>query len=107
VCSIAGTIDATADRAAAVVGLLNDAQAHRGPGHSVITGAGRITLGNSPAFRMPNGCRPRCVLRRPLRCASTGEDARVEEAVLNRSRVASYRMLTSRRRNERSERAGR
>ena len=77
-CSIAGTIDATAERAAARVGLLNDAQAHRGPDHTVITRVGGITLGNSPAYRIPNGCWPRCVQRWPLQRASTGEDARVE-----------------------------
>jgi asparagine synthase (glutamine-hydrolysing) len=46
-CGIAGTIDAVADRAAARVSLLNDAQTHRGPEHSVVARAGGITLGNT------------------------------------------------------------
>jgi asparagine synthase (glutamine-hydrolysing) len=46
-CGIAGTIDTMAERAAARVGLLNDAQTHRGPDHSVIARAGGITLGNT------------------------------------------------------------
>ena len=46
-CGIAGTIDTMADRAAARVGLINDAQTHRGPDHSVIVRAGGITLGNT------------------------------------------------------------
>ena len=46
-CGIAGTIDTVADRAVARVSLLNDAQTHRGPDHSVIARAGGITLGNT------------------------------------------------------------
>jgi len=46
-CGIAGTIDTTAERALARVSLLNDAQTHRGPDHSVIARAGGITLGNT------------------------------------------------------------
>jgi asparagine synthase (glutamine-hydrolysing) len=46
-CGIAGTIDRVADRAAARVSLLNDAQTHRGPEHSVIKRVGGITLGNT------------------------------------------------------------
>ncbi len=57
-CGIAGTIDATAERAAARVGLLNDARAHRSPDHSVITRVGGIALGNSPAYRIPKSCLP-------------------------------------------------
>ena len=46
-CGIAGTIDTMAERAAARVSLLNDAQTHRGPDHSVTTRVGGITLGNT------------------------------------------------------------
>ena len=46
-CGITGTIDAMADRAAARVRQLNDAQTHRGPDHEVITRVGGITLGNT------------------------------------------------------------
>lgn len=46
-CGIAGAIDAVADRAAVRVGLLNDAQRHRGPDHAVVARAGRFTLGNT------------------------------------------------------------
>jgi asparagine synthase (glutamine-hydrolysing) len=46
-CGIAGAIDETPERAAARVCLLNDAQAHRGPDHRVITRIGAITLGNT------------------------------------------------------------
>jgi asparagine synthase (glutamine-hydrolysing) len=46
-CGIAGTIDTVAERALARVGLLNGAQTHRGPDHSVIARVGGITLGNT------------------------------------------------------------
>jgi asparagine synthase (glutamine-hydrolysing) len=46
-CGIAGTIDAVAERAVARVSLLNEAQTHRGPDHSVIGRVGGITLGNT------------------------------------------------------------
>jgi asparagine synthase (glutamine-hydrolysing) len=46
-CGIAGTIDTTTERAMARVNLLNVAQAHRGPDHSVIARVGGITLGNT------------------------------------------------------------
>jgi asparagine synthase (glutamine-hydrolysing) len=46
-CGITGTIDAMADRAAARVSQLNDAQTHRGPDHEVIIRVGGITLGNT------------------------------------------------------------
>ena len=46
-CGIAGTIDAVAERAVARVSLLNEAQTHRGPDHSVIVAVGGITLGNT------------------------------------------------------------
>jgi asparagine synthase (glutamine-hydrolysing) len=46
-CGIAGTIDTVAERAVTRVNLLNDAQTHRGPDHSVIARAGGITLGNT------------------------------------------------------------
>jgi asparagine synthase (glutamine-hydrolysing) len=46
-CGIAGTIDTVAERAAARVSLLNDAQTHRGPDHSVIARVAGITLGNT------------------------------------------------------------
>jgi asparagine synthase (glutamine-hydrolysing) len=46
-CGIAGTIDRAGERAVARVILLNDAQMHRGPDHSVITQVGGITLGNT------------------------------------------------------------
>jgi hypothetical protein len=107
VCSSAGTIDTTAERAAARVGLPNDAQAYRGPDHTGITEVGGIALGNSSAYRIPNGCSPRCVQRWPLQRASAGGDARVERNGREPVAGASYRMLTPRRRNERSQRAGR
>ena len=46
-CGIAGVIDPVAERAAARVHLLNDAQTHRGPDHAAVTRAGVITLGNT------------------------------------------------------------
>jgi len=46
-CGIAGTIDPVAERAVARVSLLNGAQTHRGPDHSVIARVGGITLGNT------------------------------------------------------------
>src|ERR1039457_1494462 len=46
-CGIAGTIDTVPERAVARVSLINDAQTHRGPDHSVIARAGGITLGNT------------------------------------------------------------
>lgn len=47
VCGIAGAINIAADRAAATVGLLNAAQRHRGPDHSVVVRIGGFTLGNT------------------------------------------------------------
>lgn len=46
-CGIAGAIDPAGERAAARVRLLNGAQRHRGPDHSVIARVGRFTLGNT------------------------------------------------------------
>lgn len=46
-CGIAGAIDVAADRAAARVRLLNEAQSHRGPDHSVVVTVGTFTLGNT------------------------------------------------------------
>ena len=46
-CGIAGVIDPVAERAAARVHLLNDAQTHRGPDHAAVTRASVITLGNT------------------------------------------------------------
>ena len=46
-CGIAGTIDATAERALTRVSLLNNAQTHRGPDHSAIERVVEITLGNT------------------------------------------------------------
>jgi asparagine synthase (glutamine-hydrolysing) len=46
-CGIAGTIDANAGRAAALVSMLNDSQRHRGPDHSIVARAGIFTLGNT------------------------------------------------------------
>jgi asparagine synthase (glutamine-hydrolysing) len=46
-CGIAGAIDVAADRAAARVRLLNEAQSHRGPDHSVLARVGAFTLGNT------------------------------------------------------------
>ena len=46
-CGIAGAIDGAADRAAARVKLLNKAQSHRGPDHSVVVRVGSFTLGNT------------------------------------------------------------
>jgi GT2 family glycosyltransferase len=44
----------------------------------VITRVGGITLGNSPAYRIPNGAGLDACKRWPLQSASKGEDARVE-----------------------------
>jgi asparagine synthase (glutamine-hydrolysing) len=46
-CGIAGSIDPIAERAMATVGQLNDAQAHRGPDHKMVTRIGGIALGNT------------------------------------------------------------
>ena len=46
-CGIAGTIDTMTERAVARVSLLNDAQTHRGPDHTVIAQVGGITVGNT------------------------------------------------------------
>ena len=46
-CGIAGVIDPVAERAAARVHLLNDAQTHRGPDHAAVTRPIVITLGNT------------------------------------------------------------
>jgi asparagine synthase (glutamine-hydrolysing) len=46
-CGIAGAIDVAADRAAARVKLLNEAQSHRGPDHNVVVRVGAFTLGNT------------------------------------------------------------
>jgi asparagine synthase (glutamine-hydrolysing) len=46
-CGIAGAMDTIPERAAVRVRLLNEAQTHRGPDHTVITRAGGITLGNT------------------------------------------------------------
>ena len=46
-CGIAGVIDPVAERAAARVHLLNEAQTHRGPDHAAVTRASVITLGNT------------------------------------------------------------
>jgi asparagine synthase (glutamine-hydrolysing) len=46
-CGIAGAIDRAADRAAARVEMLNEAQSHRGPDHSVVARVGSFTLGNT------------------------------------------------------------
>jgi asparagine synthase (glutamine-hydrolysing) len=46
-CGIAGAVDTSAERARVRVGLVNDAQTHRGPDHAVITRASGITLGNT------------------------------------------------------------
>ena len=54
-CSSVGTIDATAERAAARLGLPKDAQRIPGPGHTVISRVGGITLGHSPACQMAVG----------------------------------------------------
>jgi asparagine synthase (glutamine-hydrolysing) len=47
VCGIAGVLDPVPGRAAALVGALNDMQAHRGPDHAVVVRAGNVTLGNT------------------------------------------------------------
>jgi len=47
VCGIAGAIDIEPDRAAAQVSVLNTAQWHRGPDHSVVARVGGFTLGNT------------------------------------------------------------
>jgi asparagine synthase (glutamine-hydrolysing) len=46
-CGIAGAIDHDEGRAAARVKLLNEAQRHRGPDHTVVARAGGFTLGNT------------------------------------------------------------
>jgi asparagine synthase (glutamine-hydrolysing) len=46
-CGIAGAIDTMAERALARVSLLNAAQTHRGPDHTVIARVGGITVGNT------------------------------------------------------------
>jgi asparagine synthase (glutamine-hydrolysing) len=46
-CGIGGAVDAAEHRAAARVRLLNAAQEHRGPDHSVLARVGGITLGNT------------------------------------------------------------
>src|ERR1700735_3959729 len=46
-CGIAGAIDVAADRAIAEVRLINEAQSHRGPDHSVVVRVGGFTLGNT------------------------------------------------------------
>jgi asparagine synthase (glutamine-hydrolysing) len=46
-CGIAGSIDPNAERAMATVRQLNQAQAHRGPDHSVVARIGGIALGNT------------------------------------------------------------
>jgi len=46
-CGITGAIDLAEGRAAARVSLLNDAQRHRGPDHSVVVRVGGFTLGNT------------------------------------------------------------
>ena len=46
-CGIAGAIDSMAERAAARVSLLTDAQTHRGPDHSVTVRVCGMTLGNT------------------------------------------------------------
>jgi asparagine synthase (glutamine-hydrolysing) len=47
VCGIVGTIDTDKRRAEARVAMLNQAQRHRGPDHSVLVRLGRFTLGNT------------------------------------------------------------
>jgi asparagine synthase (glutamine-hydrolysing) len=46
-CGIVGTIDTVEGRARARVALLNEAQQHRGPDHSMIARVGAFTLGNT------------------------------------------------------------
>jgi asparagine synthase (glutamine-hydrolysing) len=46
-CGIAGAIDVAAGRAAAQVSMVNEAQRHRGPDHSVVARVGGFTLGNT------------------------------------------------------------
>ena len=46
-CGIAGAIDASRDRAAVRVRLINDAQQHRGPDHGVLAHVSGLTLGNT------------------------------------------------------------
>jgi len=75
-CGIAGTIDTMADRAVARVSLLNDAQTHRGPDHSVIARAGGITLGNTRLAIQdptPAGNQPFVSADRRYTCVFNGE----------------------------------
>ena len=46
-CGVAGAIDASRDRAAARVRLINDAQRHRGPDHGALARVSGFTLGNT------------------------------------------------------------
>lgn len=46
-CGIVGTIDAVEGRAKARVAMLNEAQQHRGPDHSVMGRVGSFTIGNT------------------------------------------------------------
>jgi asparagine synthase (glutamine-hydrolysing) len=46
-CGITGGIDTTGHGVAHRVSLINDAQRHRGPDHSVVAEVGRFTLGNT------------------------------------------------------------
>ena len=46
-CGIAGAIDASRDRAAARVRLINDAQQHRGPDHGVLARVSGFALGKT------------------------------------------------------------
>jgi asparagine synthase (glutamine-hydrolysing) len=46
-CGIAGAIDASRDRAAVRVRLINNAQQHRGPDHGVVAHINGFTLGNT------------------------------------------------------------
>ena len=46
-CGIAGAIDASTDRAAARVRLINDPQQHRGPDHRVLARVSGFTLGDT------------------------------------------------------------
>src|SRR5712692_6451275 len=75
-CGIAGAIDAVAERAALRVGLLNDAQQHRGPDHMVLTRVGMFTLGNTRLAICdpgPAGNQPFVSADRRYHCVFNGE----------------------------------
>jgi asparagine synthase (glutamine-hydrolysing) len=75
-CGIVGAIDTVEGRARARVILLNQAQRHRGPDHSVITSVGAFTLGNTRLAIQdpgPSGNQPFVSSDGRYRCVFNGE----------------------------------